>query len=201
MRRLAPEEVWRVQGGQPEDWRAKLEQGYKEAELLKSAAQACPLNTASVLVNVAGAVLAGEQNPRRAGLCQDPDNENGWEAVRHWLKAWKKRELKAEEPPGPEELARLPGKIVRPPCQTSRGTTTGEELEGSRAGGPSEKREWAKKKGAQSKEVRIEDPVQDDEGNNPRDGQGNSLKAATAITPKRVRKQPRDAKGNNPRDA
>ena len=38
-----------------------------------------------------------------------PVLETGWEAVRRWLKAWKKQELQAGEPPGPQELARLPG--------------------------------------------------------------------------------------------
>ena len=94
-RRLAPFEVWRIQGHSAAEWRRLLDREVTTELLMHGAAQAMPIRTAQALT---GALLETIAEEPRAGVGPDRDEELAWETWSRWLAAWKRR----PDAPAPE---------------------------------------------------------------------------------------------------
>ena len=88
-RRLAPLEVWKIQGGSPDKWDQLRADGWDEGKLMQEAAKACPPCSATALLSGALEAVAQAATEGKAGGCIDPDDAAAWNAVLRWLRAWK----------------------------------------------------------------------------------------------------------------
>ena len=87
VRRLAPEEVWRMAGGSLREWNEGVQEGADVPLLLTGAARSLPPRTARCILATAARTREG-RDTARAGVCPDLDEDHMNQANRVWLAAW-----------------------------------------------------------------------------------------------------------------